>query len=145
MAFLGKGGGACTGIHFSSPCKENYNDGILLVVLSAFRQLFFYKIDTYRRNLGLLSPQDAGPKRPVFGDLRVSWESHDVKTGTMQKGLEIRETPWGGGKKRGEENTNDTPPKKRFWTPVQKSTTEQNRSSFGGVQTFSGETPLALD
>ena len=27
-------------------------------------------------------------------------------------------TPWGGGKKRGEENlTNDTPPKKGFWTP----------------------------
>ena len=27
-------------------------------------------------------------------------------------------TPWGGGKKRGVENlTNDTPPKKGFWTP----------------------------
>ena len=69
-------------------------------------------------------------------------------------------TPWGGGKKRGVENlTNDTPPKKGFWTtliryvstplrcqcsvfPVQKSTTEQTRSSFGGVQTFSGERVL---
>ena len=59
-------------------------------------------------------------------------------------------TPWGGGKKRGVENLmNDTPPKKGFWTPplygtfstplrcqcsvfpVQKSTTEQARSSFG--------------
>ena len=30
----------------------------------------------------------------------------------------IQRTPWGGGKKRGEENlTNDTPPKKGFWTP----------------------------
>ena len=65
-------------------------------------------------------------------------------------------TPWGGGKKRGEENlTNDTPPKKGFWTPLvryvfhppqvsvlcfscTKTTTEQNRSSFGGVQNFSG-------
>ena len=28
-------------------------------------------------------------------------------------------TPWGGGKKRGVENlTNDTPPKKGFWTPL---------------------------
>ena len=28
-------------------------------------------------------------------------------------------TPWGGGKKRGAENlTNDTPPKKGFWTPL---------------------------
>ena len=66
--------------------------------------------------------------------------------------------PWGGGKRRGVENlTNDTPPKKGFWTPpptvrfpppqvsvlcmffpVKKSTTEQTRSSFGGVQKFSG-------
>ena len=69
-------------------------------------------------------------------------------------------TPWGGGKKRGEKNlTNDTPPKKGFWTPlvryvfhppqvsvlcfpVQKSTTDQTRSSFGGVQKFSGERVL---
>ena len=30
----------------------------------------------------------------------------------------LQRTPWGGGKKRGEENlTNDTPPKKGFWTP----------------------------
>ena len=62
-----------------------------------------------------------------------------------------------GGKKRGEEDlTNDTPPKKGFWTPpleryvfhpprvslfcfsCTKSTTEQTRSSFGGVQNFSG-------
>ena len=66
-----------------------------------------------------------------------------------------------GGKKRGVENlTNDTPPKKEFWTPprtvrlpplsgvtalffpVQKSTTDQTRSSFGGVQKFSGERVL---
>ena len=56
--------------------------------------------------------------------------------------------------------TNDTPPKTGFWTPpsygafftplrcpcsvfpVQKSTTEQTRSSFGGVQKFSGERVL---
>ena len=66
----------------------------------------------------------------------------------------------GGGKKRGVENlTNDTPPKKVFWTPprtvrfpplrcqcsvfpIQKSTTEQTRSSFVRVQTFSGERVL---
>ena len=30
----------------------------------------------------------------------------------------LQRTPWGGGKKRGVENlTNDTPPKKGFWTP----------------------------
>ena len=64
-------------------------------------------------------------------------------------------------KRRGLENlTNATPPKKRFWTPprtvrfppplrcqcsvfpMQKSTTEQTRSSFGGVQRFSGERVL---
>ena len=56
--------------------------------------------------------------------------------------------------------TNDTPPKKGFWTPpsygtlstplrrqrsvfpVQKSTTEYTRTSFRGVQTFSGERVL---
>ena len=78
----------------------------------------------------------------------------------------IRGRHGGGGKKRGVENlTNDTPPKKGFWTPpsygtfstplrstplrcqcsvfpVQISTTEQTRSSFGGVQTFSGERVL---
>ena len=65
-------------------------------------------------------------------------------------------TAWGGGKKRGVENlTTDTPPKKGFWTPlvgtfstplrcqcsefpVQKSTTEQTKSSFGGVKKFPG-------
>ena len=32
--------------------------------------------------------------------------------------LVFQRTPWGGGKKRGVENlTNDTPPKKAFWTP----------------------------
>ena len=69
-------------------------------------------------------------------------------------------TPWGGGKRRGVENlTNDTPPKGvldpprtvRFPPPlrcqcsvfpVQKSTTEQTRSSFGGVKNFSGERVL---
>ena len=64
-------------------------------------------------------------------------------------------------KEGGVENlTNDTPPKNGFCTPpsygtfstplrcqcpvfpVQKSTTEQTRSSFGGVQTFSGERVL---
>ena len=31
----------------------------------------------------------------------------------------LQRTPWGGGKKRGEENlTNDTPPKEWFWTPI---------------------------
>ena len=64
-------------------------------------------------------------------------------------------TPWGGGKKRGVEDlTNDAPPKTGFWTPprtvrfpppsgcqcsvfpVQKSTTEQTRSSFGGSKNF---------
>ena len=31
----------------------------------------------------------------------------------------FQRTPWGGGKKRGVENlTNDTPPKKEFWTPL---------------------------
>ena len=73
----------------------------------------------------------------------------------------FQRTPWGGGKKKGVENlTNDTPPKKGFWTPpsystfstplgcqcsvfpVQNSTTEQTRSSFGGVQKFSGERVL---
>ena len=70
-------------------------------------------------------------------------------------------TPWGGGKGRGVENlTNDTPPKKGFWTPpptvrfpppsgvsalfflYKKSTTEQTRGSFGGVRKFSGERVL---
>ena len=70
-------------------------------------------------------------------------------------------TPWGGRKRRGVENlTNGTPPQKGFWTPsrtvrfpppsgvsalffpVQKSTTEQTKSSFGGVQKFSGERVL---
>ena len=63
----------------------------------------------------------------------------------------------GGG---GENLTNDTPPKRGFWTPpfvryvfhpfqvlvlcfpAQKSTTEQTRRSFGGVQKFSGERVL---
>ena len=67
----------------------------------------------------------------------------------------------GAGKKRGEENlTNDTLPKRGFGHPpsygmfstplrcqcsvfpVQESTTEQNRSSFGGIQKFSGERVL---
>ena len=31
----------------------------------------------------------------------------------------VQRTPWGGGKKRGVENlTNDTPPRKGFWTPL---------------------------
>ena len=36
----------------------------------------------------------------------------------IQVDLKYQRTPWGGGKKRGVENlTNDTPPKKGFWTP----------------------------
>ena len=32
--------------------------------------------------------------------------------------ITVQRTPWGGGKRRGVENlTNDTPPKKGFWTP----------------------------
>ena len=72
----------------------------------------------------------------------------------------FQRTPWGVEKRRGVENlTNDTPPKKGFWTaprtvrflppqvsvlyfPVQKSTTEQTRISFGGVQKFSRERVL---
>ena len=34
-------------------------------------------------------------------------------------GFDYQRTPWGGGKERGVENlTNDTPPKKGFWTPL---------------------------
>ena len=70
-------------------------------------------------------------------------------------------TPWGGGKRRGVENlTNDTPPKRGFRPPPRTvlfpppsgvsalfflykiSTPEQTRSSFGGVQKFSGERVL---
>ena len=36
-----------------------------------------------------------------------------------RKLLRFQRTPWGGGKRRGVENlTNDTPPKKGFWTPL---------------------------
>ena len=36
----------------------------------------------------------------------------------LQESQLSQRTSWGGGKKRGVENlTNDTPPKKRFWTP----------------------------
>ena len=39
-------------------------------------------------------------------------------TQRSKKGSENQRTPWGGGKRRGVENlTNDTPPKKGFWTP----------------------------
>ena len=81
------------------------------------------------------------------------------KKGTPQK--KESEDAMGGGKKRGVENlTNDTPSQKgvldppsygSFSTPlrcqcsvfpVQKSTTEQTKSSFGGVQKFSGERVL---
>ena len=86
----------------------------------------------------------------------------DTLRGTSQEIIDLdQRTPWGGGKKRGVENlTNDTPPKKgvldppsygTFSTPlgcqcsvfpVQKSTTEATRSSFGGPNKFSGERVL---
>ena len=67
-------------------------------------------------------------------------------------------TPWGGGKKRGWKNlTNDTPPKKGFWTPPSYGTffhpphvssalfflyknprQSRSKSSFGGVQNIFG-------
>ena len=38
---------------------------------------------------------------------------------SVKKGTNDQRTPWGGGKGRGVENlTNDTPPKKGFWTPL---------------------------
>ena len=93
---------------------------------------------------------------------RASWKHHFSYTNREGKPGPIdnhaQRTPMGGGKKRGVENlANDTPPKKGFWTPpsygtfstplrcqcsvfpVQKSTPELTRSSFGGVQKFSGE------
>ena len=70
-------------------------------------------------------------------------------------------TPWGGGKKGGVENlTNDTPPKKGFWTPPRTvrfpppssvsalfflyKDPRQSRPEalLGGVQTFSGQRVL---
>ena len=73
----------------------------------------------------------------------------------------FQRTPWGGGKRRGVENlTNDTPPKRGFRPRLVRyvfqppsgvsalfflykiSTPEQTRSSFGGVQKFSGERVL---
>ena len=91
--------------------------------------------------------------RPYWLALRDAKCNTDTDpSGTRQN---VRGRHGGGGKKRGVENlTNDTPPKKRFWTPprtvrfpppsgvvalffpVQKSTTEQTRSAFGGVQNF---------
>ena len=71
--------------------------------------------------------------------------------------MNTQRTPLGGRQKRVENLTDDIPPQKgvldppsysTFSTPlrcqcsvfpVQKSTTEQTRSSFGGVQNFSGE------
>ena len=70
--------------------------------------------------------------------------------------VKTERTPWGGGKKRGEENlTNDTPPKRGFGPPlvryvfhplrcqcsglpIQESTTEQTRRSFRGVPKIFG-------
>ena len=89
---------------------------------------------------------------PEFGD-----SNHAIPR--SQRRSFSQRTPWGGGKKRGVENlTNDTPPKKGFLelpshgtfsTPPRVSVTlfflyknpptEQTRSSFGGVQKFSGE------
>ena len=41
------------------------------------------------------------------------------KNSRTKLGQLFQRTPWGGGKKRGVENlTNDTPPKKGFWTPL---------------------------
>ena len=122
-----------------------------------------------------------GPFRVRFGPFRVCFGVlGGVRVGGFYKGKEYHcaketnanahfrgcfgisqsEEAMGGGKKRGVENlTNDTPPKKGFWTPprtvrfpppsfasalfpVQKSATEQTRSSFGRVQEFSGERVL---
>ena len=80
------------------------------------------------------------------------WQRFQVADSACQVFLQS-EDAMGGVEKRGVENlTNDTPPKKGFWTPpphtvrsvfpVQQSTTEQTRSSFGGVQKFSGERVL---
>ena len=76
--------------------------------------------------------------------------------------LPSQRTPWGGGTKRGVENLmNDTPPKRGFGppprtvrfppplrcqcsvVPVQKSTTEQTRSSFGAAQKFRESAPFS--
>ena len=91
-----------------------------------------------------MKPPGAGvPKLPPFFIHRSPAEGH------------FSEDAMGGWQKEGLENlTNDTPPKKGFWTPpsygtfstplncqcsvfpVQKSTTEQARSSFGGAKNF---------
>ena len=48
----------------------------------------------------------------LAGKARGEWQIDPILPTYDQK------TPWGGGKRRGEENlTNDTPPKKGFWTP----------------------------
>ena len=83
----------------------------------------------------------------------------DVSSGPLGARSYFQRTPWGGWKKRGVENlTNDAHPKKEFWTPrppprtvrfphtllrcqcsvvpVQKSTTEQTRSSLEGSKNF---------
>ena len=95
------------------------------------------------------------------GVVRIIFRAHRNSGGSAKSHALGQRTLWGGGKKRGVENlTNDTPPKKGFWTPplvtfstplrcqcsfffpVQKSTTERTRSSFGGVQKFPGERVL---
>ena len=92
---------------------------------------------------------------------QIPWKRKRKRPNNQGNSLLNQRTPWGGGKKRGVENLmNDTPPKKGFWDPpsygtfstplrcqcsvfpVQKSTTEQTRSSFGGLQKFSGERVL---
>ena len=51
-------------------------------------------------------------KRKIFFFLTRKKQGESIKMPGNQR------TPWGGGKRRGVENlTNDTPPKKGFWTP----------------------------
>ena len=53
-----------------------------------------------------------GLRGALFGDSAVGLPGAGHPFGLFSR------TPWGGGKKRGVENlTNDTPPKKGFWTP----------------------------
>ena len=92
---------------------------------------------------------------------RVAPRKHGIPRAAPRMAISQR-TPWGGGKRGGWKTSRMTPlPKGGFWTPppsygtfstplrcqcsvfpVQKSTTEQTRSSFGGVQKFSGERVL---
>ena len=97
---------------------------------------------------------------PLFRDGRQ--DPRNIERQDPQKRVcnPVQRTPWGVGKKRGEENlTKDTRPKTGvlgpfaqyvfhppqvsvLCFPTSKSTTEQTRSSFKGVQELSGECVL---